>query len=83
MSKNFKRFKHVQIFTLKRCNKVPKIRTECYEKRNMKIKSIWKCIFQQVLLIFFAKVETNKTKKILSKQVKRHKENIKEQTRHR
>lgn len=61
MSKNFKRFKHVQIFTLKRCNKVPKIRTECYEKRNMKIKSIWKCIFQQVLLIFFCKARDKQT----------------------
>lgn len=61
MSKNFKRFKNVQIFTLKRCNKVPKIRTECYEKRNMKIKSIWKCIFQQVLLIFFCKGRDKQT----------------------
>lgn len=61
MSKNFKRFKHVQIFTLERCNKVPKIRTECYEKRNMKIKSIWKCIFQQVLLIIFCKGRDKQT----------------------
>ena len=36
-----------------------------------------------MLIFFFAKVETNKPKKTLSKQVKRHKENIKEQTRHR
>lgn len=48
----------------------------------MKRKSIWQYIFQQVVLIFFCKGK-DKPKKILSKQVERHKENIKEQTRHR
>ena len=53
-----------------------------FKKRNMKRKSIWQYIFQQVVLIFFCKGK-DKPKKILSKQVERHKENIKEQTRHR
>lgn len=69
MFKNLKGFKHVQIFIFKRCNKVHKIRTECYEKRNEKIKSIWKCIFQNVFFFFFLQ-RWRQTQKPLQKKVK-------------